>query len=182
MHPLASSPMDLRVELDFRYFCPMQTTLRPIQQSDDLELGQLIKSVLAEYKANKPGTAYFDESTNHLSDVFEESNSAYWVLEENGKIIGGAGVFPTAGLPIGTCELVKLYLYPEARGRGFGKILMEKCFESAKKLGYQKMYLETMPELNQAVNMYEKLGFEKLTGALGNSGHFGCDIWMLKQL
>ncbi len=160
----------------------MQTNLRPIQQSDDVALGQLIKSVLAEYKANKPGTAYFDESTDHLSAVFEEAASAYWVLEEEGRIIGGAGVFPTAGLPAQTCELVKLYLYPEARGRGFGKILMEKCFESAKKLGYASMYLETMPELNQAVNMYEKMGFEKLRGALGNSGHFGCDIWMLKQL
>lgn len=160
----------------------MQINLRPIQQSDDAALGQLIKSVLAEYKANKPGTAYFDESTDHLSVVFEEAASAYWVLEEEGKIIGGGGVFPTAGLPTLTCELVKLYLYPEARGKGFGKMLMEKCFESAKNLGYASMYLETMPELNQAVNMYEKMGFEKLTGALGNSGHFGCDIWMLKLL
>lgn len=160
----------------------MQPILRPIQQSDDAELGKLIKSVLAEYKANKPGTAYFDESTAHLSEVFKAAKSAYWVLIENNKIIGGAGVFPTSGLPDQTCELVKLYLYPEARGRGFGKLLMEKCFEAAKELGYEKIYLETMPELNQAVNMYEKMGFEKLCGALGNSGHFGCDIWMLKKL
>lgn len=160
----------------------MQPTIRPIQKSDDAELGKLIKSVLTEFKANKPGTAYFDESTDHLSTVFEDPNSAYWVLEEEGKILGGGGVFLTSGLPPATCELVKLYLYPEARGKGLGKALIDKCFESAKQLGYESMYLESMPELNQAVNMYERMGFEHQCSPLGNSGHFGCDIWMVKKL
>lgn len=160
----------------------MQSTIRPIQKSDDAELGKLIKTVLTEFKANKPGTAYFDESTDHLSTVFEHPKSAYWVLEEDGKIIGGGGIFPTANLPEATCELVKLYLYPEARGKGLGKALMDKCFESAKQLGYENIYLESMPELNQAVSMYERMGFEHQCSPLGNSGHFGCDIWMIKKL
>lgn len=160
----------------------MQPILRPIQQSDDAELAQLIKSVLVEFNANKPGTAYFDESTNHLSSLFAQPKAAYWVWEEDGKIIGAGGIYPTEGLPDATCELVKLYLYPEARGRGLGKILMQKCFEQARALGYQQIYLETMPELNQAVNLYHALGFKSLCQAMGNSGHFGCDIWMAKEL
>ena len=160
----------------------MQPTIRPIEQADNADLGKLIKTVLSEFKANKPGTAYFDESTDHLSDVFENPKSAYWVVVENEKIIGGGGIFPTDGLPSDTCELVKLYLYPEARGRGLGKMLMNKCFEMAPKLGYNTIYLESMPELNQAVSMYEKMGFEHQCSALGNSGHFGCDIWMVKKL
>ena len=160
----------------------MQLTIRPIQQADNLALGKLIKTVLAEFKANKPGTAYFDESTDHLSEVFENPKSAYWVIEENEQIIGGGGIFPTDGLPDETCELVKLYLYPEARGKGLGKALMYKCFERAMALGYKNIYLESMPELNQAISVYEKMGFEHQCGALGNSGHFGCDIWMVKRL
>ncbi|MFD0939796.1 GNAT family N-acetyltransferase [Pedobacter boryungensis] len=160
----------------------MQPTIRPIKQSDDVALSKLIKSVLTEFKANKPGTAFFDEGTNHLSTVFENDKSVYWVIEENGDVIGGGGIFPTANLPEGTCELVKLYLYPEARGRGLGKAVMDKCFASAIALGYENIYLESMPELNQAVSMYERLGFEKLCSSLGNSGHFGCDIWMVKKL
>ncbi|MFA6276862.1 MAG: GNAT family N-acetyltransferase [Pedobacter sp.] len=160
----------------------MQPIIRPIKSGDDAPLGKLIKSVLTEFKANKPGTAYFDESTNHLSTVFENPKSTYWVIEENGAIIGGGGVFPTANLPEGTCELVKLYLYPAARGRGLGKAIMDKCFSSAKDLGYQNVYLESMPELNKAVSMYERMGFEKLCSSLGDSGHFGCDIWMVKKL
>ncbi len=160
----------------------MNLIIRPIEQGDDIALSKLIKSVLTEFKANKPGTAFYDESTDHLSSVFENLASAYWVIEENDKLIGGAGIFPTAGLPSDTCELVKLYLYPEARGKGMGKALINKCLEKAKALGYKNIYLESMPELNQAVTLYERLGFEKQTSALGNSGHFGCDIWMVKKL
>lgn len=160
----------------------MQVMIRTIEPTDDAALGQLIRSVLAEFKANKPGTVYFDESTNHLSEIFEDPKSAYWVIIADNKLIGGGGIFPTSGLPAGTCELVKLYLYPEARGKGLGKALMEKCFEEAKNLGFDHVYLESMPELNHAVSLYERMGFEHQCAALGNSGHFGCDIWMIKKL
>lgn len=160
----------------------MSYQLRPLVSSDDEALAKLIRTVLTEFKANKPGTAYYDESTDHLSEVFLHPNSAYWVVEMDDAIIGGGGIYPTEGLPADTCELVKLYLYPEARGKGVGKALMEKCFAKAKELGYAKIYLESMPELNQAVTLYEKLGFERQCSALGNSGHFGCDIWMVKAL
>ena len=160
----------------------IQTKIRPIKKQDDAEVGHLIKTVLTEFKANKPGTAYYDESTNHLSTVFVNAKAAYWVIEENNTIIGCGGIFPTEGLPANTCELVKLYLHPTARGKGLGRDLMFKCFDKAKELGYENIYLESMPELNQAVSLYEKIGFNHLGCSLGNSGHFGCDIWMVKKL
>ena len=88
----------------------------------------------------------------------------------------------TKGLPNKTCELVKLYLAPEARGTGLGKALMLKAMAWAREAGYEQVYLETMPELSNAVTMYEKLGYNRLTQSLGNSGHDGCSIWMLKAL
>jgi len=39
-----------------------------------------------------------------------------------------------------------------------------------------------MPELRKAVSVYEKFGFTYLTGPMGNTGHFGCDVWMIKEL
>lgn len=98
------------------------------------------------------------------------------------KIVGGSGVFPTPGLPPGCCELVKLYLLPEMRGKGLGLMLMEKCFQQAAKFGFRQMYLETMPELRMALGLYEKAGFRYLPGQLGSSGHFGCDLWMIRDL
>jgi putative acetyltransferase len=73
-------------------------------------------------------------------------------------------------------------LLPEARGTGIGRQLVEQAFRLAKGLGYQKIYLETMPELKTAIGMYEKMGFQYLPGPMGSSGHSGCDIWMERDL
>jgi putative acetyltransferase len=71
---------------------------------------------------------------------------------------------------------------PEARGLGLGKILIGKCIDAAKENGFKNIYLETMPELKQALNVYAKFGFEYLKGPMGNSGHTGCSLWMIKSL
>jgi putative acetyltransferase len=157
-------------------------SIRNIEAGDDKALAKIIRDTLAEFKANKPGTVYYDETTDHLSDIFKTNRSIYFVAELGREIIGGGGIYPTANLPEGTCELVKLYLSPKGRGKGLGKLLMEKCITAAKELGYKKIYLETMPELTIAIPMYEKLGFTYLPAAQGNSGHTGCDVWMIKEL
>lgn len=156
--------------------------LRTIHAADNAILAKIIRKSLEEFNANKPGTVYFDATTDNLSAVFAADKSIYFVAEENGMIMGGAGIYPTANLPEDTCELVKLYLAPAARGEGIGKLLMQQCFTAAKELGYKKIYLETMPELNIAVPLYEKMGFSYLDAPQGNSGHGGCDIWMIKDL
>lgn len=157
-------------------------TIRPIEKRDNEILATIIRSALAEFKANKPGTVYYDETTDHLFEVFQSGKGLYKVALCGDEVMGGAGIYHTDGLDDDTCELVKLYLAPEARGKGIAKILMKECLDAAKAAGYKKMYLETMPELHVAVPLYEKLGFTYLEGPLGNSGHDGCDIWMIKLL
>lgn len=145
-------------------------------------LAAIIRKSLEEFKANKPGTVYFDTTTDNLFEVFKIPGSIYYVAEQNCVLLGGCCIYPTQNLPNGTCELVKLYLSSAARGKGLGKALMLKCLDAAKNMGYKNVYLETMPELTIAVPMYEKLGFTYLPGPLGNSGHDGCSIWMIKNL
>jgi putative acetyltransferase len=96
--------------------------------------------------------------------------------------VGVGGIFPSPGLPTGTCELVKMYLLPSARGTGIGATLLNKCMSEAKELGFVSMYIETLPELKKAISVYEKFGFSYLDKPLGNTGHFGCSVWMLKSL
>lgn len=78
--------------------------------------------------------------------------------------------------------MVKIYLHHSTRNKGVGKKLMQICINGAKENGFSSVYLETMPELSSAIGLYEKMGFNKLEKPLGNSGHFACDLWMLKQL
>jgi putative acetyltransferase len=157
-------------------------TIRPIEPQDNQSLAEIIRAALTEFGANKPGTVFFDPTTDALFELFRTSKSFYYVALRNNIIVGGCGIFPTANLPEGTCELVKLYIHKSARGTGTGKKLMEQSLEWAKNNGYSQVYLESMPELSKAVSIYEKQGFTKLGNPLGNSGHDGCDIWMLKTL
>ena len=137
---------------------------------------------MAEFGVNRPGTVYFDPTTDRLYELFQANGSTYFVAELNGVIVGGGGIYPSDGLPPDTCELVKMWLKPEARGIGLGRELITRCIEAAKGAGYKKMYLETMPELKQALKVYEKFGFKYLDGPMGNTGHYGCDKWMLLNL
>lgn len=157
-------------------------TIRNITIADDPKLAVIIRKTLEEYKANHPGTVYYDDSTDHLSDVFNMKGSTYHVAELDGEVVGGAGIYPTEGLPNDTCELVKMYLLPQARGIGLGKMLMQHCLDAARANGFRNVYLETMPELTDAIPMYLKFGFQHLQAPMGNSGHHGCGLWMLKTL
>ncbi len=158
-------------------------TIRPIQPTDNAAMANIIRRSLEEFGANRPGTVYFDDTTDHLYELFQSTpNSAYFIAEEEGILLGGAGIFPTEGLPNGTCELVKMYLSPASRGMGLGRRMIDHCLQTAAENGYTSVYLETMPELKKAVSVYEKFGFAYLNGPMGNSGHNGCDIWMLKTL
>ncbi len=157
-------------------------TIRPIQPEDNIVLAGIIRNTLAEFGANHPGTVYFDPSTDHLFELFRQTGSRYFVAVWQEEVVGGAGIFPSEGLPEGTCELVKMYLLPKARGTGLGRKLIRLALDFAKEAGYRQVYIETMPELKQAMKVYEKFGFYYLNGPMGNTGHTGCSIWMLCEL
>src|SRR5215203_259230 len=127
-------------------------TVRPIEEKDNAALATIIRSTLGEFGANHPGTVYYDLTTDHLFELFTgASRAVYYVAELDGKVTGGGGIFPSEGLPDNTCELVKMYLLPAARGIGLGSNLINRCIDFAKNNGYQKIYLETMHELRQAL-------------------------------
>lgn len=160
----------------------MEIRYRHLVKEDNKSLAELIRLVFREFGIARPGTVYFDPTTDDLFALFSTPGSEYWIAEDDGKIIGGCGVFPTPGLPDGCAELQKLYLLSDYRGKGLGRELMEKSFGSARRLGYKQLYLESLPELGRAISLYEKAGFKSIPGPLGNSGHFGCTIWMIKDL
>lgn len=160
----------------------MKVFIRPIQQDDNPFLAKIVRDTLAEFGANHPGTVYYDATTDALHELFQKEGAAYFVAETDNEVVGGGGIYPTDGLPEDTCELVKMYLLPKARGTGLGKTLIDTSIAFAKEAGYKNVYLESMPELKQALKVYAKFGFEYLKGPMGNSGHTGCSLWMLKRL
>ena len=157
-------------------------TLRNIQNNDNKELAILLRSVLIEMGVPKTGTAYEDPELDHMYEAYQHPRSAYFVLEENAKLLGAAGISPLRKGPDEVCELQKMYFSPAARGKGWGAKMIEHCLSFAKEQGFEKCYIETMPYMKAAQKLYVKKGFEFIDGPMGNTGHNNCSVWMLKAL
>ncbi len=156
--------------------------IREVHKEDNPYLARMIRRVFEEFDAPTAGTVYSDPTTENLYGLFRKARSVLWVAEWDGEAVGCCGIYPTPGLEKGCAELVKVYLAASARGSGTGKALLQRSIDSARKLEYSTLYLESMPHFSRALGIYEGLGFTYLDGPLGNSGHTGCDIWMLKEL
>ncbi|USH02075.1 bifunctional helix-turn-helix transcriptional regulator/GNAT family N-acetyltransferase [Grimontia kaedaensis] len=157
-------------------------TLRLLEPADNAAIATVIRKVSAEYglTADK-GYSVADPTLDALSESYKADNAAYWVVEQNGKILGGGGVASLPGEE-GVCELQKMYFRPELRGRGFARRLAAMAMKFARHQGYHACYLETTACLKEAVSLYESLGFEHLDEPLGNTGHTDCEVAMLKKL
>lgn len=155
---------------------------REIEKQDNPAIAKVIRTSLEEFGENKPGTVYTDPTTDQLFELFQTKGAKYFVALDKEEIIGGCGIFPTNGLPNQYAELVKLYLSGEYRKRGIGKELMQISIDYARSINYSHLYLESIPSLNNAIYLYRKMGFNEINERLGNSGHFSCNLWMVKKL
>jgi putative acetyltransferase len=157
-------------------------TLRPIRPDDDAAMAEVIRAVMPEFGACGPGFAITDPEVDHLSRAYAQPGSAYFVLQRDGRVVGGGGLAPLAGGEPGVCELRKMYFLPEARGSGHGRAMLDLCLETARRFGYRRCYLETLTGMDAAMRLYERAGFTQLCAPLGATGHFGCDRWYAREL
>ena len=156
--------------------------IRRINADDNKQVAALIRSVFDELDIPKVGTAYADKELDSMFEAFKAMPRAeYYVIVEEGSIIGCAGIAPLANQEENICELQKMYFLPIARGRGLGKKLITICLEQAKKFGFDQCYLETMPYMKAAQALYKKNGFEYIDAPMGSTGHNSCPVRMLKK-
>ena len=156
--------------------------IREIQSKDNAQIAKIIRGALIEFGVPKVGTAYEDKATDEMFQNFQKETSVYYIVEYENKIIGGVGIAKLDNFEGNVCELQKMYFAPIARGKGLGSKLIEKCLDKAKSLNYESCYLETMPYMMAARGLYEKNGFKNLEKRMGNTGHYSCNVWMLKKL
>ncbi|GLO59814.1 N-acetyltransferase [Vibrio sp. MACH09] len=156
--------------------------IRSITPSDNPDIAQVIRQVSYEYGLTEDkGFSVGDPTLDNLYQVYQTAKAHYWVIEQNGKVLGGAGIAPLQGEEA-TCELQKMYLLPVLRGKGLAKKLAQMCFQYAKQQGYKHCYLETTADLKEAISLYKALGFQQIEHAMGSTGHCDCEIRMLKPL
>lgn len=156
--------------------------IREIKKSDNPTMETIIKACFPEFGIPLTGTAYSDLETSQMFESYQNKNEVYFVLDCDGEVLGGAGIKHLKDFDTDICELQKMYFSPKIRGKGFGKLLFKKCLKIAKDLGYKQCYIETEPYLKAAIHIYESFGFKYLDRPLGNTGHFSCGVWMIKDL
>ena len=156
--------------------------IREIQKQDNQQIAAVIRQVFINDNFPKTGTAFADQQLDTMFQAYAKPKSTYFVVEQNGKIIGGAGLSQLENSNEPICELQKMYFLPEARGKGLGLQMIQKCMEKAALFGYKKCYLETLPEMLNAQKLYKKVGFAYISSPMGNTGHTSCPVWMLKEL
>lgn len=156
--------------------------IREIMPNDNAQIEQVIRACFHEFKIPLEGTAYADNETPRMYESYQNNNDVYFVIEAHGVVLGGGGVKPLKDFEDNICEIQKMYFSPQVRGKGIGKKLFEKCMQAAKKMTYKRCYLESAPQLKAAIHIYESYGFKHLDSALGNTGHYSCGVWMIKDL
>lgn len=178
------SALDLYAKALKRSRIQNEYMIRKIQKQDNLELMLLIKKVLNEYGADKPGFAFTDPELENMYQAFNNKKSVYFVVvrKKDNKLVGGGGIGLLHGEKNSICELKKMYLLNETRGLGLGYQLLTKLLMWAKENGYSKCYLETIDAMDKANYLYKKCGFNILDKPLGDTGHYGCNVWYIKNL
>jgi len=156
--------------------------IREIHPKDNKQIAQVIRDVLIEFGVPKVGTAYEDKSLDAMFETYDSDKKTYFVIEHQQKIVGGCGIAPLDNHDGNTCELQKMYFLPIARGKGLGSKMIAKCIKKAKEFNFDSCYLETLPYMKSARALYKKNGFISLENRMGDTGHYSCNLWMLKKL
>lgn len=102
----------------------------------------------------------FDKELAGLPGNYSPPEGRLLLAEFNGQL---AGCVALHQLQTDICEMKRLYLRPQFRGKGLGRALAERIIAEARQIGYQRMRLDTVePIMKDAVVMYRKLGFKEI--------------------
>ena len=157
-------------------------TIRPIEARDDTAIAATIRGVMPEFGAGGAGFAIHDPEVDAMSRAYARPRCAYFVVEVDAIVLGGAGIAPLDGADATICELRKMYFMPALRGRGVGRALIERCLDAARARLFTRCYIETLTGMDAAQQLYLSSGFHAIEQALGSTGHFGCNRFYLREL
>jgi putative acetyltransferase len=132
---------------------------RAATNRDGERVRALVFGVLAEFGL-PPDPSTTDADLNDIEASYLTRGGVFELFEDaGGNLIGTVGLYP---LEAETCELRKMYLLPEARGRGLGRYVLERAVGHARRLGFKRVVLETASVLDAARRLYTRFGFQPM--------------------
>ncbi|HWR94875.1 MAG TPA: GNAT family N-acetyltransferase [Flavobacterium sp.] len=102
----------------------------------------------------------FDKEMNSLPETYGKNDGRLFIALTNGKVVGVAGI---KRFNETECEVKRMYIQPESRGLGIGKLLLNSCIEMAKTLNYTSIKLDTTSYMKSAIKLYTENGFVEIS-------------------
>lgn len=122
-----------------------------------------LRTLFEEYAASLDFELCFQNFTEELASLPGEYAVPYGrllIAKFDGEIAGCGALRPLT-LPV-ICEMKRMYVRPQFRGYGIGRIIAHRIVNEARKIGYQKMRLDTVPKMTEAITLYRSLGFTEI--------------------
>lgn len=108
----------------------------------------------------------FEAELGRLPEMYGPPEGCLFVANAGERLVGCGALRRLAGGKI--CEMKRLYVRPEARGTGLGRILAESLIAKGRSLGYGIMRLDTLARMTAARELYRSLGFAEITAYYEN--------------
>ncbi len=133
-------------------------SITKISRSDVQETKELIKEYL-KWIDNDLSFQQVDEELAGFPKKYEEPDGSFFIAKDGKNVIGCIGL---KKIQSGICEMKRLFVKDEYKGRGLGKELIKTLIEEAKKKGYSKMRLDTLSKMKSAQRLYKEFGFYEI--------------------
>jgi len=133
-----------------------------IVEANTDELIAKAKDLFQEYAASLEfdlGFQNFDQELNNFPGQYSEPSGRLYLAVCERQPIGCVGL---RYFEKGICEMKRLYVKPNFRGKQAGRALAEASIQAARNIGYAYMRLDTLPSMESANKLYKSLGFEQI--------------------
>ncbi len=136
--------------------------IRDWRPSDRRPVAALVEAVLKEFDLGFEADGA-DHDAVQVEAAYWETGGEFWVVEQADRVVGSGGYHPCSRGEQAV-ELRKMFLLPEARGQGVGRLLLQSLESAAAQRGFSEVWLETATVLQRALALYERSGYTLAAG------------------